>query len=314
MDLSRTSTLARLARPRSDDRTLLAVVADPHVGTEAEGAIKRFEHTEAALRAALADAEARGVDAVLSPGDLTKDGEPWNYEAVDDALAELSVPFYAVPGNHDVPKESDEHDPLAVETFADRYSTGEGYPFHVRVAGLDVVGLNSAGTADRRYDDHEGAVDDDQLAAAADLLADCADPIVLNHYNLPGVNDQVRSYTDALEPELGNVPLSRAADRLEATLVDADAPLVLTGHLHLPAAARAGPTTEVMTPATCSFPQAYLLVDVGPGGTEVRFVPAVDREELRAGYHDMITDSAVSRALAGLAATNLAQFPLYEDW
>jgi len=316
------TAMARLPRPRAARETRLAVVADPHVGVRAEGSIKRFEQSEAAFRTALSDAERRGADAVLSPGDLTKDGEPWNYDAVDDALDALEVPVLAVPGNHDVPKDGEEHDPTPVATFAERYAPADAtfhgpgdraYPVHARLGGVDVVGLNSAGDADRLADTHEGEVGDEQRERAAELLAELDDPVVLTHYGLAGVEAQVRGYRDRFEAELDAVPLSRDGERMRATLAEADAPLALAGHLHLPAADRHGPTAEVTTPATCSFPQAYLLVDVGPAGTTVRFVPVADRPALEDAYDAMVSDSDVSRALLGLAATRTAGFPLLDD-
>jgi len=42
-----------------------------------------------------------------------------------------------------------------------------------------------------------------------------------------------------------------------------------------------GPTAELLAPAVCSYPQAMLLVDIGPEGTEVWLVPLADRTEVR---------------------------------
>jgi 3',5'-cyclic AMP phosphodiesterase CpdA len=103
-------TMARLERPTVHEPTTVAVVADPHVAVRSELTTKLYDRTREHFAAAVADASERGVDAVLSVGDLTKDGEPWNYAAVDDVLADLDVQFLSVPGNHDVPKEGDEHD------------------------------------------------------------------------------------------------------------------------------------------------------------------------------------------------------------
>ena len=44
-------------------------------------------------RAAFADVGGRGVDHVVSVGDITKDGEPWNYERFDELLAPEPVEF-----------------------------------------------------------------------------------------------------------------------------------------------------------------------------------------------------------------------------
>lgn len=99
--------LARLHQPQTAESARFAVVADPHIATQAEGTAKLYGHTETHLQLAFEDIAERNTDAVLCVGDLTKDGEPRNFDAFDALLDTVSVPFYAVPDNHDVPKTSD---------------------------------------------------------------------------------------------------------------------------------------------------------------------------------------------------------------
>jgi len=306
------SLMARLAAPSTDTPTRLAVIADPHVATRAEGTSKLFEHTLEQFQRAVRDADARGVDAVLSPGDLTKDGEDWNYDAVDDALAGLSAPFYAVPGNHDVPKERDEHETMPVAEFAERYSGGE-LPFRTRVGGVDLLGVNSAGTRDRLYDTHEGAVPPAQREWLAEQLTDAETPLVLTHFNLPAVSEQIPRHRDTVEPEMAIPPVSRDTDALLEALSAGTDPLVLTGHLHLPATGVSEGVREVMAPTTCSFPQSYLLVEVGPEGTTVRLVPVADDTGMEYGHRARSTDSVTARGLTAIAAARLARFPLVDQ-
>jgi hypothetical protein len=306
------SVMARLERPRADRSTRLAVVADPHVATRAEGTSKLFEHSLEHFECAIADADARDVDAVLSPGDLTKDGEPWNYDAVDDVLDGLEAPFYAVPGNHDVPKEGDDHETMPVSAFAERYAAG-GLPFRERVGGVDVLGLNSAGSRDRLYDTHEGAVDPAQLEWLEAELADAETPLVLTHFNLPAVSDQIPHHRDTVEPEMAIPPASRETDALLEALSAGTEPLVLTGHLHLPATGVSEGVRELMTPTTCSFPQSYLLVEVGPEGTTVRLVPVADSDGMAYGHRARSGDSVTARGLTAIAAARLATFPLVDE-
>ncbi|WP_137285733.1 metallophosphoesterase family protein [Halorussus salinisoli] len=305
--------MARLARPTAEEETTVAVVADPHVSVREEGTMKMFERTESAFRTALTDATDRGVDAVLSVGDLTKDGEPWNYDTVDDAVADLDVPFYAVPGNHDVPKEDDEHDTPPISAFEKRYTPGE-LPFHAEIGGIDVLGINSSGTEERLTDTHDGVVPSDQLEWLETAVARADAPIVLVHHNLPAMADQLRDYRDAYESEMAIPPVMRETDAFEETLERSGTPLLLTGHLHFPSVAKAGDTWEVMTPTTCSFPQAYLLVTVGPLGTEIRSVPVADREGLSDGHHERWSHSTTTRGLTALGSIRLAEFPLVEEW
>jgi predicted phosphodiesterase len=304
--------VARLARPTAE-HTRLAVVADPHVAVRAEGTSKLFERTQAHFAAALDDIAERGVDAVLSPGDLTKDGEPWNYEAVDDALATLDAPFYAVPGNHDVPKNGDGHDAPPLARFADEYGPGE-LPYRVEVGGVDVLGLNSAGAVDRLTDTHDGRVDEAQREWLAAELDAAETPVALVHHNFPPVTGQLSAHREAVEPEMAEIPGLRDADPLAATLADGGAALALTGHYHLPATGVHRGVREVATPTTCSFPQSYLLVDVTPEGTTIRLVPVADETGLETAHARRVGDSTTARALTSIAAARVASFPLVEEW
>ncbi len=307
------SLLASLDRPTTETPTKLAVIADPHVATRAEGTSKLFDVTEQHFRNALADATARGVDAVLSVGDLTKDGEPWNVDAVDAAVADLDVPFYAIPGNHDVPKSSDEHETMPTTEFADRYAPDGEFPFLTTVAGVDVVGLNTAGTREFLFDTHDGALDpanDDALRAVADRATD---PVVLSHHNLPAMFDQLRAHRDAVEPEMGIPPVTRDGEGFVDQLTNIDPAMLLTGHLHMPATATQGGVRELMVPTSCSFPQAYLLLTVGPGGTNVRFQPVATRTGLRDAFAIRANESVTSRGLTAIASDRLASFPLVDS-
>jgi len=307
------SVLARLAEPTAASETTLAVVADPHVSTREDGTSKLFERTERHFRNAVADIRARDVDAALSVGDLTKDGEPWNYDAVAEILDSLDVPFYAVPGNHDVPKERDEHDTPPVSEFAAEYAPGDEYPFRTTVGGVDLVGLNTSGTADFLFDSHDGAIDPERLEAVRETLAAADDPVVLSHFNLPAMAEQLRAHRDAVEPEMAIPPVTRDGERFVETLAEGGTSLLLTGHLHLPATAVEGGVREVMVPTTCSFPQAFVTLTVGPEGTTVRFHPVADQAGLRYAFAERSGDSVTARGLTAIASDRLAQFPLVDE-
>lgn len=306
------SLMARFARPRSDTTTRFAVVADPHLSTEAEGTSKLFEHTETHFRAAVEDMASRDLNAVLSPGDLTKDGEPWNYETVDGILESLDVPFYAVPGNHDVRKERDEHDTPSLDRFVERYTPGS-LPFRVDIGDVTVVGLNSSGGDDRLLDSHEGDVPEDQLDFLREVLAEEENAFVLMHHNLPPTYDQLRSHRDEVEAEMAIPPITRNTEALVDALSVGTDPVVLTGHLHLPAVATIDGIREVMSPTTCSFPQSYLIFAVGPNGTEVRLVPVADITGMELAHNVRGGDSITSRGLTSIAAARLARFPLVDE-
>lgn len=301
--------MARLGEPTAAAPVRLAAVADPHVATRAEGTSKLFEHTLGHFEAAIADIADRDVDAVVSPGDLTKDGEPWNADAVEGALEALDAPFYAVPGNHDVPKTGDEHDAVAVDTFADRFGPG-AYPFRERVGDLDVLGLNSSGTADRLTETHDGRVDADQREWLASALEDTEDALVLVHHNLPPVSDQIRRHRDRVAEEMAIPPTMADPEPLVDVLAEGGASLVLTGHLHLPLTGVDRGVREVAAPTTCSYPQSYLLLDVTPSGTDVRLVPVADTDGLETAHDRRVGDSTTARGLTSIGAARVASMPL----
>ena len=308
------AVMARLDRPRADEVTRLGVFADPHLSTRETGTSKLFERTETHLAATVRDADERDLDALVSAGDLTKDGEPWNYERVDEILSETALPTYAVPGNHDVPKEYDDHETPSVEWFADSYAPDGEYPFHERIGGVDLIGINTSGTASWLADTHEGAVREETIAWLDETLADAETPVVVAHHNLPAMAEQVHEFRDIAEPDMFVPPELRDPEPFVDVLARNDAPLVVTGHLHMPSAVTQRGVREIMAPTTCSFPQAYLLLEIGPDGTEVRMVPVADYEGTAVGYRERGTDSVTARGLTGMAATRLAQFPLIEDF
>ncbi|UIO98872.1 metallophosphoesterase [Halobaculum sp. CBA1158] len=308
------SLMASLSRPTADERTRLAVIADPHLSTRESGTSKLFEHTETHVANAVADIAERDVDATLCVGDITKDGEPWNFDRFDELATGLDAPFYSIPGNHDVPKEGYDHENLPMAEFAERYTPeGEGFPFHVEIGGVDVLGLNTAGTEEWLYDSHEGRVTDEQIDWLEETLPSADAPVVLAHHNLPAMSEQVHEHRDLAEPDMFVPPEMDDPEPFVETLTRHDVPLLLTGHLHMPSAARQGPTRELMMPTTCSFPQGYCLVDVGPEGTEVRFVPVADFDGMVVGHRERSSDSVTARGLTAMAAARLAQFPLVEE-
>ena len=310
--------LARFDRPRTATPTTVAVVSDAHVSTEREGTWKVFHRTHERLRTVLADATARNVDAVVIAGDLTEDGARTDFEAVDATLAGAEVPTFAVPGNHDVRKVFDVHDGRPLSAFTANYasagvpgaaggSSPGGLPFHERVGGVDVIGLNSASTPDGALDDtHDGAVSTDQLSWLAKTLPVTDAPVVVMHHNLPGLAcGDLRSWRSSY-------PL-RNADALVETLARHGAPLLVSGHLHLPAVSRVGGVRQVVAPALSSFPQAALLLAVGPSGTTVRYVPVGGPDAVEEAYLHAQADSERSGAVADLVHAQLSTLPFVDE-
>ncbi|MFC6826061.1 metallophosphoesterase family protein [Halopelagius fulvigenes] len=287
--------LARLSRPLSPTRTRIAVVSDPHVTPTASGTWKAYHRTETRLRAAVAAAADADADLTVFLGDLTRDGRPEEFACADEVLRELDGEWVAVPGNHDVPKAWNDYETPPVSEFADRYAAG-ALPFRVRAGGVDVLGLDSAGGDGELADSHEGLIPDAHLAWLDETLADAETPLVTLHHNLFHPREHTGPFAD------GDFYQLRNAEELLELLAERSVPLVLSGHIHWPATARKRGVRELIAPATCSYPQAMLLVDVGPSGTDVRMVP-LSGANGRAEAYELVRDgNAHGRSIAAHAA------------
>ena len=332
------TVMARVATPKTPYPTRLAVISDPHVSTRASGSPKQFDRTESFLKTTIDDINSRDVDAVVSTGDLTKDGALWDFERLDELLAELTAPFFAVPGNHDVPKTFDKHRSASRGRFVDRYTPGS-LPYHRRIGGVDLFGLDSAWTPDGELrDSHDGWITADQLGWLESRVASADCPVVMTHHNLPPTASELAAYGEATGVDMSGVPIMRNGEQVVEGLKAAGVPLALTGHVHLPGVARAGnsgvshtaqPTpaattdggvestpalTEITAPATCTFPQAYLLVDINSRGTTVRYVPIATPAEAVESYCARNDGTDIDRGQAILGSIRTTQFPLCEEW
>ena len=295
------AVVAEFDRPRSDTPTTLAVVADPHVSTGETGTWKVFHRTRRRFEDTLAEVEADGVDCLVVAGDLTKDGAPADLDWVEEALASTDVPTVVVPGNHDVVE-------VDVTEFASRFES-EGYPVVRRAGGVDVVGLNTAAIPAEEDPDSEGVegvVSEAQLARLDERLAETADPIVVSHHNLPGVDATMADYEWAPHDPIGN------AGALVDVLERHDVNLHLSGHVHLLSHAADRGVDALVAPALSSFPQAYLRVDIDADGTTVRCRTPADADGVAEAYEAARDGGTRSRAVSGVNTDLLASLPLVD--
>lgn len=298
--------LAHLDRPRAP-ATRLAVVADPHVADGATGTWKCYHRTAERFSTALRDAAAVDADAVVVPGDLTRDGEPGAFDRVDAVLAASDIPVVSVPGNHDVPKATDDHETPPVGDFADCYADGS-FPVVREVAGVTVVGVNTATADGRLADTHEGGVTPAQLDRIDAALAGAETPLLVGHHPLAGAG----SHEGPVAPAPLHPPLHRADD-LAALLDRHGVPLAVTGHNHWPSVARVRRTWELGAPAASSLPPSMLVLDVTPDGTTISVVPLADRAGLEEAYRHAVAGSERSRAIAeAVAAGHFDAFPVVD--
>lgn len=293
--------LARLPQVQAAERTRLAVLADPHLATRAEGTWKCYHRTESFLARAVDGVQSAAPDATIVAGDLTKDGEAYNFDRYDDVVAPLDDPL-TIPGNHDVPKEYVDHDVMPVEDFAERYTDG-GYPFRRRVGGVDVYCLNSATMPDGSLrDTWGGRVSEAQLDwLAAELTGDRLSVVVVHHNLFP-------------QPEhdggfWANFPLENRR-ALHEILAEHSPVLVLSGHHHIPSYQHEGGVHEIVAPALCSYPPSSLLVEIGAEGTVVRRVPVTTPTEQTEAYTLGATGKELGQGVVELAADRVDAEPL----
>jgi Icc protein len=298
--------LARLPRPRADRPVRIAVVADPHVAVEGRGGWKVAHRSRERFATAVGDAAALDIDALVLAGDLTEEGRPAEFDAVDAVLDGVDSPTVAVPGNHDVPKGFDEHDSPTAAAFADRYAP-DGFPYTVDLGPITLCCLDTASDPASGDLHHTwgGRVGERGREWLASVLPDIDRPVVVAHHNLGALPENPRG-------KWANFPL-QDAERVRELLIANDVPLAITAHHHVAATAQHGPTRELLAPATCSFPQSWLLLAVGSEGTTVRLVPAADGPGQEEAYRYATTGKALGRGIAGLAADRLSRLPLDEE-
>ena len=156
-------------------------------------------------------------DVVLFTGDLANDGEPAAYAAMAPEFARLSMPVFAIPGNHD--------DRDAMTSLADVVELGAGSRFRQYAADLGelrLVALDSVvpGAA-------HGAVCAERLAwLEAELDSTGNRPVLIMVHHPPGATgiDFMDRIGLQANPELEAV-LHRHAGRIQR---------IVCGHVHRP--------------------------------------------------------------------------------
>ncbi len=227
------------------------------------------DDTEALLTGAVTALSARpDLDAVLVTGDLIDNGTADELDAAITALNRLPVPWYAIPGNHDVafPLGSGK---LDRQGFYARLQAGvpDGATIYAGApergswttllkAGVRLVGLDSNVPGD-----WFGRVDGEQLAWLEATLDAAAEPLVvlLVHHPLHAV------FGGWQEPTFHNQAWHKffCYNGFEVLSILDRHPrvqLVLTGHVHLSQVARQGVRLHMSTAALSSYPLAYRVI------------------------------------------------------
>ncbi len=159
---------------------LIAQLSDAHVGT-GPAFLDGHMDTLAALRSAAAHVGALvpRPDVVLFTGDLTEHGSAAEYADVAAALAPLSMPVYAVPGNHDDPT-------MARSALPRCMPVADGAPpgvccYHVQHGPLHLIALDTVVPRQSHGELHAA-----QLAWLERKLQACAgEPVLLFMHHPP---------------------------------------------------------------------------------------------------------------------------------
>lgn len=301
------SVLARLERPVTKTKTRIAVLADLHLSVKKTGSWRVSHRTEERLRTTVDSLnKRRDLDGVLFVGDLVQSGTTAEYEAFDRAIEELDHPFFAIPGNHDLIA-NESYDSLSLGEFEARYTPGE-LPYHKRIAGIDFLALSSnRSTRESVADSYVGRLEPETLIWLKEKLAVLDDPLVAVHHNLSGTRSMLMDSGEHLPVSVGS-PDFENADDLAMVLESADAPLVLTGHLHFPAFVETLGIQEFTVPSLGPYPNAYSVLEIDENGTTVTMQPVAD-------YHERLESfvHGIDMCRVQIAAAQLAGLPLVDE-
>lgn len=186
----------------------LALLSDLHFG-----------RTRADLVQPLLDALAEAQpDMIVIAGDFVQRARPSHYRQAREFLDRLQSPWFAVPGNHDIPLWN-----LLARAFTPRrayrrWITEETEPLH-HAPGVVVVGVDTT----KRWNHQSGEITGEQIARVSDLIeVNGQDRIVVVVAHHPFHQDEW------IEKKL----MSGAPAALEAW-AEAGPHMILSGHLHV---------------------------------------------------------------------------------
>jgi 3',5'-cyclic AMP phosphodiesterase CpdA len=185
-----------------------------------------FGHHDIGLAQGLAhDIESGNPDLVIVSGDFTQIGSRKEFEAARAFLDTLTVPYFAVPGNHDVPERN------LLKRFINPYGHYKRYIHHdlepfEEFDGVTIAGLRTSRRARLSLNWSDGTISRDQLE---DLEARFAktDPdavkVVVAHHPLVHPEEEMQRQQR----------LVKRADLALETFARIGVRLVLSGHFHM---------------------------------------------------------------------------------
>jgi Icc protein len=224
---------------------LLVQLSDPHIGaTWADG------DSVAGLRAAVESVRRLPdvPDAVLMSGDLADNGADGEYELVRESLAQLGVPVYVLPGNHD-------HRDTLRRHFGLPGAVGTPVQYAVNLGPLRLVVLDST-----RPGEDRGELDADRLSWLDTELARAPDLPTLLALHHPPVSTGIAAWD-----EFGLPPADRRAlgDVLEG---HRQVRRIVAGHVHRTM------TAELAGRAVLAVPSTYIQTRLSFNSDEIETV------------------------------------------
>lgn len=183
------------------------------------------KHDEALAEGLANEVAGQAPDLVVVSGDFTQRGTVPEFEAARAFLDSLDTPFFAVPGNHDIPLAN------VMKRFVNPYGLYRRYiardiePF-LEMEGVALAGLRTSRRARLGLNWADGTISRDQLATLEKRFAKCA----------PDVVRIVVAHHPLMHPEEPMAkPMRRVkrADLALATFARIGVRLVLSGHFHM---------------------------------------------------------------------------------